>query len=70
MRRADFLKVQDLMLERHRCENELRAKLGVTLGGTYQNDALVDAVRPVVHGILKAAIAEIDKKLAALGVTG
>jgi hypothetical protein len=42
--------------------------LGVTIRGTYQDDRLVNAVRPIVLDDISARIREIDKCLLELNV--
>lgn len=68
MRLVDFDTVDELMLRRRALEDQLQAKLGVTLHGRYQEDDIVELVRPVVHRELRARIACIDAELVKLGV--
>lgn len=44
------------------------AKLGVTLGGAYQDEEMVQAVRPIVVHVLNDRIGELEKDLKALGI--
>lgn len=68
MKLADFYTVQLLVSERSRLQTKLTAKLGVTIGGTYQDDAIVELVRPIVAGEMRAQISRIDADLRKLGV--
>lgn len=42
--------------------------LGVTINGRYQDDAMLDAVRPAVLANLQQRVKSIDSELSALGV--
>lgn len=72
MKLSDFHEAADLIEERvtlRRSVAEARgAGLGVTLGGRYQDAAIVDAVRGAVITELQRRIATIDGQLARLGV--
>lgn len=76
MRLSDFATVRDLMqkrsalcLQRDNIEaDQGRGILGVTIQGVYQDEELVDRIRPAVLDTLANRIAAIDDKLAALGV--
>ncbi|WP_439539482.1 hypothetical protein [Sphingomonas sp.] len=68
MKLADFNSVDALISRRNRLSVQLTCKLGVTIHGTYQEDDIVELVRPIVHRELKARIARIDAELVKLGV--
>lgn len=68
MKLANFSQASLLVSERRQLETKLISKIGVTLAGTYQDDDIVELVRPVVEAEIRARISRIDAELRLLGV--
>lgn len=68
MRLGAFSTVSRLVDERRKLEQKLKGKLGVTIGGAYQDEVLVELVRPVIEHHLDGQMRLIDQELEALGV--
>lgn len=71
MKFENLSKATDLLRARARVEEEIDAathKLGITFGGHYQEDAILDLARPAILAHLKAQRDAVDESLRALGV--
>lgn len=74
MKTSDFRTVLALMSSRSALLTDIahaedgKGGLGVTLQGRYQDDDLLDRVRPVVLRVLSDRLSDVNKELLALGV--
>ncbi|MDR3408456.1 MAG: hypothetical protein P4L68_08160 [Methylovirgula sp.] len=70
MKLSNFAMARRIVDERIRIATKIEtARIGVTIDGTYQDDAMVELVRPLVLGELRAQVRRLDADLAALGIT-
>ena len=71
MKISNFAVAEQLVSQRKKLVSDwhlANTSLGVTIRGSYQDDAFVDCCRPYAQAELQRRIADVDAQLTALGV--